>query len=109
MPRLSCFWTFLSGVRLLQHPAAQQDGMNIQLVVEQNHVCELSGLERTVIVLDAERTGRICRGRLHGLTERNPHAHRAPDAVHQIGGGTGDRAVVQRGEIAAHGDSLSAE
>ena len=83
--------------------------MNIQLVVEQNHVCELSGLERTVIVLDAERTGRICRGRLHGLTERNAHAHRAPDAVHQIGGGTGDRAVVQRGEIAAHGDSLSAE
>ena len=88
---------------LLQHSAAQQNGVDVQLLVEQHDIREPSRFERAVVVFDAEGAGGVGGRRAHRLAERNAHADRRAHAVHQIGRGTRNRAVVQRCEVAVSG------
>ena len=60
-------------------------------------------------MLNANSARRIGGRGLNRLTERNAHLDRRAHAVHQVGCGTRNRAVVQRSEVAAHGNRLSAE
>ena len=46
---------------------------------------------------------------MNRLTERNTHFNSRAHAVHQVGCGTRNCAVVQGGKVAAHGNRLSAE
>ena len=60
-------------------------------------------------MLNANSTRRIGRRRPNRLTEWNAHFNSRAHAVHQVGCGTRNRAVVQRSEVATHGNRLSAE
>ena len=68
-----------------QHSAAQQNRVNIQLLIQQEHIRQLARLERAVIVLNADSARRIGGRGMNRLTERNTHFNSRAHAVHQIG------------------------
>ena len=53
-----------------QHSAAQQNRVNIQLLIQQEHIRQLARLERAVIVLNADSARRIGGRGTNRLTER---------------------------------------